>query len=168
MKKSTELSERYTPLDIIEDVRHFAQTRSIDLDVASCAEANERVRAGRYFTQDNDALKQGWLADTIWCNPPYEGLSKHFVDKLLDDGTHFDEAFLLINGDVSTRAFQRAMRECVACVLFSPRLAFTWPGGVTKRGNSSTNAMFYFNVWGERQQAFSEAFSKYGVVVGAV
>jgi hypothetical protein len=47
----------------------------IDLDVASCYEANHIVQAGEYFTADSDGLRDGtklreWRAAVVWCNPP--------------------------------------------------------------------------------------------------
>jgi hypothetical protein len=47
----------------------------IDLDPASCAEANERVRAKQYFTKDMDGLKQDWTG-SVFLNPPGDSRGK--------------------------------------------------------------------------------------------
>ena len=60
--------EWYTPPTIIEAARQLMG--SIDLDPASCAEANKVVRAERWFGIKDDALMQPWHGN-VWCNPPY-------------------------------------------------------------------------------------------------
>src|SRR6266567_8413556 len=69
--------EWFTPVEIIEAVRDVLGT--IDLDPASCDEAQETVQATRYFTAENDGLKQEW-AGRVWLNPPFSHpLNIHFV-----------------------------------------------------------------------------------------
>lgn len=68
-------AEWYTPPLFIEAAREVMG--SIELDVASCSFANTIVRAERYFTKEQDALKQSWVAKTVWCNPPY-GRDSHY------------------------------------------------------------------------------------------
>ena len=46
-------------------------TPQFDLDPASCAAANKRVNAKRYFTVDDDGLAQPWVANTVWLNHPF-------------------------------------------------------------------------------------------------
>lgn len=53
-----------TPQDFfahLNDEFHF------DIDV--CA-TNENAKCERYFTEEQDGLKQEWIG-TVWCNPPY-------------------------------------------------------------------------------------------------
>lgn len=50
--------EWYTPSSIIEAARSCMG--SIDLDPASCEEANERVKAKYYFTKEDDGLNRPW------------------------------------------------------------------------------------------------------------
>ena len=65
----------YTPVPHIEAARKVLG--GIDLDPASTDEANRTVRAARYFTEDDDGLRQDWSADgarpRVWLNPPYGG-----------------------------------------------------------------------------------------------
>ena len=74
--------EVFTPGPIMDAVR--VALDGIELDVASCAAANETVKADRYYTVDDDALAQDWTARTVWCNPPFRlgGLRK-FSRRLL-------------------------------------------------------------------------------------
>jgi len=62
--------ELYTPPIIIEAARD--SMGSIDLDVASCSEANEVVQAAQYLTKSDDGLNAEWEGN-VWCNPPFRG-----------------------------------------------------------------------------------------------
>ena len=71
-----ENTEWYTPSIIIEAARD--SMGSIDLDVASCEEANRVVKASRYFTVKDDGLSQKWEGN-VWCNPPYKRTPTHSI-----------------------------------------------------------------------------------------
>lgn len=66
---SSESAEWYTPAEIIEAARTVMG--SIELDPASCPEANRTVRAQRIYTREQDGLRQHWEARTAWLNMPY-------------------------------------------------------------------------------------------------
>ena len=55
--------EWYTPPEILDVAR--AVLGGFDLDPFSCAVANERVQAARFFTKEDDALKQEWFG-RVW------------------------------------------------------------------------------------------------------
>ena len=70
-----ECNEWYTRTIYIEAARRvFGGT--IHLDPASCEFANRRVRALRYYTEQEDGLSRPWrFGDTpanVWINPPYK------------------------------------------------------------------------------------------------
>lgn len=59
----------YTPVEIIDRVKAvFGGT--IDLDPASCEEANKTVTALNYFTEQENGLGLNWRGN-VFCNPPY-------------------------------------------------------------------------------------------------
>lgn len=60
--------EYYTPPYVVDAARQVMG--GIDLDPASCARANEIVRATQYFTVRDDGLAQVWRADRVFLNPP--------------------------------------------------------------------------------------------------
>ena len=66
---SSESNEHYTPLPLISLVRELFYG-NIDLDPFSCPDANKGLKANRIFTQEDNALKQDWIATTVFCNPP--------------------------------------------------------------------------------------------------
>jgi ParB family chromosome partitioning protein len=66
-------SSWYTPPNIVEAAR--AAMGRIDMDPASCALANETVRASLYFTEEQDGLAQPWggivgSSPSVFLNPP--------------------------------------------------------------------------------------------------
>lgn len=60
----------FTPARYVEAAR--ALLGGIELDPASCATANRTVRARRFYTEQDDALRLGcdWTAETLFLNPP--------------------------------------------------------------------------------------------------
>ncbi len=65
--QSSESNEWWTPEPYIEAARSVLG--GIDLDPASCAQANETVQAARYCGVADDGLKQEWKG-RVWLNPP--------------------------------------------------------------------------------------------------
>lgn len=59
--------EHYSNREIIEAARSVLG--GIDLDPASCAEANREVRASCYYTKEVDGLALPWFG-RVWLNPP--------------------------------------------------------------------------------------------------
>lgn len=66
-RHSSESAEHYTPRDIVNRAREVLGP--IDLDPASCIEANEWIRAARYFTREDDGFIRPW-AGRVFLNPP--------------------------------------------------------------------------------------------------
>jgi len=80
--RDPERDECYTPGWIVEWVRGVLG--GIDLDPATCEQAQRTVRAARYHTLADDGLAQDW-AGRVFLNPPWGGGQKRrWVDKLLD------------------------------------------------------------------------------------
>jgi hypothetical protein len=67
IRHSSESAEHYTPSDIVERARRVME--HIDLDPASCAEANKWIRADRIFTRKDDGFTRPW-SGRVFLNPP--------------------------------------------------------------------------------------------------
>lgn len=63
--------EHYTPAEIVERARRVLGV--IDLDPASCEEANKVVQARAIYTREQNGLRQSWCVCErahVWLNPP--------------------------------------------------------------------------------------------------
>lgn len=67
-RHSSSSVEYYTPSYVVEAARHVMG--GIDLDPASCARANEIVRAAQIFTVRDNGLSKLWRAERVFLNPP--------------------------------------------------------------------------------------------------
>ena len=50
------------------------------IDVAS---SEENHKCNRYFTKEQDGLRQNWDYENVWCNPPYGRQITQWFKKLL-------------------------------------------------------------------------------------
>jgi len=103
-------NEWYTPRHIIEIARGCMG--AIDLDPASCAVANETVRARTFYDIKKNGLKQPWFGK-VFMNPPYGRIGPAFVQKVVREakaGT-IEQAVVLINiNHLATTWFVRTMQ----------------------------------------------------------
>jgi len=84
----------------------------IDLDPASNVVAQQTVMAERFFTIDDDGLRQEWTG-RVWLNPPYSrGVISRFVNKLLTEyhAGRVTAAILLTNNFTDTKWWQAAAK----------------------------------------------------------
>ncbi len=81
-KELMKSNEFYTPSHIIEIAR--ACMGGIDLDPASCAIANETVKAARFYDTRQNGLKRPWFG-RVWLNPPYGQFGPAFVRRAVDE-----------------------------------------------------------------------------------
>lgn len=145
-------SEWYTPERYIESARTVMER--IDLDPASCEEANRTVKANRYYSIENDGLSQAWTGN-VWLNPPYSQVAK-FIDKLLD--SDIDQAILLVNNATETMWFKKIATHATAIVFHTGRLRFMKPGHI----ESAPMQGQCFIYLGRESEKFLAEFSQYG------
>ena len=154
--------EWYTPQDYIEAARLTMGT--IDVDPASSDAANKIVKAEKYFTINDDGLKQNWYGN-VWMNPPYsQPLITQFCNLLVEkykDG-EVEQACVLVNNATETQHYQTMLEEAKAVCFIKGRVKF-----IDKDGNSSGaplqgQTILYF---GNEAQVFAENFSYFGRVL---
>lgn len=151
-------NEWYTPDDILDAARDVLGV--IDLDPASSAIAQTRVRARLHFDKDTDGLMQPWRG-RVWLNPPYaRGLIDRFVQKLVEEfkAGNVTAAILLTNNATDAKWFGAAAAVASRLCLPHGRIRFLSPGGeagAPLQGQS----VFYLGSEGGR---FTEVFQQFG------
>jgi hypothetical protein len=162
---SSESPEWYTPARYIEAAREVLG--EIDLDPASCALANETVKAKAYYDQTVDGLSQAWHG-RIWLNPPYGRTETNassqgvWADYLIDQYQRgsVDSALLLINAKTSEKWFQPLWDYAVCFV--SPRINFDAPPGAPANGSNHGSAIVYL---GRDYETFARVFGEFGRII---
>lgn len=144
----------FTPAHIIARVR--AVLGAIDLDPASCEQANLTVQARQFFTLDDDGLSQDWRGK-VFLNPPYSDQIGRWGDALLARYAAGDvtEAIALLPARPDTQWLQP---------LFAyPRC---WVRGRLKFGDSTDSAPFpsVLVYLGPRSDVFQQVMADLGAV----
>lgn len=164
-------SEWYTPARYIEAAR--AAMGGIDLDPASCAEANRVVQAAAYFDRSADGLSREWWG-RVWLNPPYSGeggkrqlgLAGKWATKLLAEyrAGRVEQAVMLVNLSAAYQpAFQAVARVGAVCMV-DHRIRFVGATGQSDRPTQA-NMLLYL---GDQRRQFAAEFGCFGVVLKAV
>jgi phage N-6-adenine-methyltransferase len=154
-------NEWYTPIEHIEAVQDVLN--GIDLDPASSKIAQETIKAGNFFTIEDDGLSKEWNGK-IWLNPPYTQPDiKNFVVKLVEEFTsgNVTEAILLTHNYTDTSWFHTAASVCNSICFTRGRIAFINPDG-KKAAPTQGQAFFYYGI---NTDKFHEVFSKFGLVL---
>lgn len=152
-------SEHFTPPWLIGLVREVMG--GIDLDPASCANAQRAVQAERWYCEADDGLGQPWHG-RVFVNPPGDrrgSLPKQFWRKLAVEvarGSVVEFCWLCFNlSQARTLQIEAGLLEqCDLCVL-RHRIRFSG-GSPTK-----DNALLY---WGPNRDRFEKTFANHGVV----
>lgn len=166
-------NEWYTPSKYIEAARLVMG--AIDLDPASCALANETVKATRYYAKEDDGLSKPWYG-RVWCNPPFgrvhpelRGSTKswqaYFMHKLLREyeAGNVRQAIALAFGTSACMPWFQPFWQHLICISKSI-LDFDMPDG-------SKNHFGYGNLFvylGKDEQSFIEHFSAFGRIARAI
>ncbi len=152
--------EWWTPPEYVEAARTVLG--AIDLDPASCAEANLTVRARRFYDVETDGLAQPWHG-RVWLNPPYAKWSGRFVAKLFDElaADRVAAAVLLLNGYGFDAEWFQPLWDHALCFT-DHRIAFRSPYREQTGGSTFGSVIVYL---GPEQARFASVFGRFGAVV---
>ena len=124
----TSASEEWaTPQDLFDrlnDEFHFT--------IDACA-TKENAKVIRFFTKDQDGLKQDWTGETVWCNPPYGRHIKHWIYKAYKHFIGGGTSVLLVPARTDTQWFHEYVYGKAEIRFIKGRL---------KYGNAKYNAPF--------------------------
>ncbi|MEM9194320.1 MAG: DNA N-6-adenine-methyltransferase [Myxococcota bacterium] len=154
--------EYYTPEPLIEDARKVLG--GIDVDPASCAFAQNVVRATHFYTKEDSGLDHLWMG-RVFANPPFSHpLIALFADKFLGEiEAGRTDAGLFLCNTTDAKFYHRLLRQFPACIS-EGRISFYTTAG-THSQNRQGQTIFYH---GEDLTKFRLVFGKYGTVVRAL
>ena len=140
---------------------------AIDLDPASCAEANEYVKADKFFTIDDDGLSLPWNG-RLWLNPPWSAkVGRPFLTRLDEEYRAGKIASAVIAYNAYTLLTSRWAQFLYAYPLCFPhgeRTRFHVSGGQLVKPLHST----VFAYLGPDDDDFTREFSQHGAILKAV
>jgi DNA N-6-adenine-methyltransferase (Dam) len=156
--------EWYTPARYIDAVREVLG--EIDLDPASCAEANAVVRAKQFFTKKDKPLERDWRG-TVFMNPPYgtdngDSVAAMFCTKALAefDQENITEGIILVNS-LHSQPWQAPLYSQPICFV-DHRIKFVSGDGEENKNPTMSNIFVYL---GSDEKKFARVFSRLGYVM---
>lgn len=69
-----------------------------------CA-TKQNAKCGKFYTKDDDGLKQDWSGETVYCNPPYGRGVEAWIKKCSEHAEAGGIAVMLIPARTDTKAF---------------------------------------------------------------
>jgi ParB family chromosome partitioning protein len=152
-------TEKYTPVEIVEAAR--VAMGGIDLDPASCATANEVVRAGRYYAREDDGLQQPWGGRVFLNHPFARGQNHLWIDKLVRQYLFGDiESACCITWANMPDGWMIPLLQFPQCFPHK-RVNYRLPDGAIQRGAPKGSVITYLGLDPLR---FADAFRHIGTV----
>lgn len=125
-----------TPRYIFE---YFDTAFNFNCDVAA-SEYNHLVP--KYFTAEEDALKQDWMTFN-WCNPPYSDIAP-WVEKAIEEAQKGNTTVMLVPSNTDTKWFRTVINSEHARVdmLIGGRIKFVRADTQESVGSNPRGSMF--------------------------
>ena len=169
---SSASAEWYTPREYVEAARGVLGT--IDLDPASCALANETVRATRFVSAAEDGLSCHWHG-SVFLNPPggvderRRSMAGVFWSKLMEECAALRVSHAIYLGfslemlSSTQRPGQFSVADFTICIP-DKRIRFVSPSG-KKNSPTHANVIAYVPATIDRSELFAMRFAKFGKVL---
>lgn len=161
---SSESNEWYTPQWIIDLARETMG--GIDLDPASCPDAQAGIQARAYCAIGDDGFNQPW-SGRVWLNPPYGTSGEGAAGWALKLKREYDigqvtAAVLLVKAAFGYNWFNDLWYTYPTCIL-RERVTFVSPvDGIARGPAKHATALIYF---GPDVERFRSIFRPYGRVI---
>ncbi len=151
--------EWWTPQIYIDAVHKVIN--KIDLDPASCDEANKTVKAKKYYSQENDGLLHEWTGK-VFLNPPYGDRTPFFIEKFISEYEkgNIAEGIILVNSRATDATWFQPLFDGLICFT-NHRIDFDSP---KEKLTSSTHGSCFI-YFGPNKKKFADIFSQFGSVV---
>jgi DNA N-6-adenine-methyltransferase (Dam) len=114
-------NERFTPPEIMEPVRR-ALGGEVGLD--PCTHPSNPTAARRIYCLPADGLALPWIAETLYCNPPFSRAKDPWVRRCMAAARAGSSVILLVPAAVETAIVQEAMASASAFVFVEARVRF--------------------------------------------
>jgi len=153
--------EWYSPPEIVAAARDVLG--DIDLDPASSAIANTVVRAGQFYSLDDDGLTRDWHG-RVWMNPPYAStLIDRFCEKFARHVTAGDiSAGIVFTNNATETAWFATLAEVAAVFCFPGSRCRCWKPDHEPTTPLQGQTIVYS---GPDRAAFCERFAEFGLVL---
>ncbi len=153
INQTSGIYEYYTPQVIVEAARRVMG--GIDLDPASSACANDRVKANFFFDKEDNGLNCKWWG-WVWLNHPFSRSGNRiWIERLINE---------YVNGDVqqaccityasTSEAWFRPLLDYPMAFIY-PRVNYILPDGTEKKGVTKGSVVTYL---GGNLNAFKREF----------
>lgn len=152
-------TEYYTPQEIMEAARKTMGV--ITLDPFSSSIANEKVRAGFYYTKEDNAFTQKWFGN-VWMNHPFSrDNNKKAIEKLVTEyeKLNIDQACCITFAATSEKWF-KPLLQYPQCFLYG-RTNYYLPDGTKKKGVTKGSVVTYL---GGNVKSFYNNFKDLGSI----
>ncbi len=149
----------YTPRSIIDRIT-LLYDGLIDLDPASCQEANSLVRAKVFYNEMQDGLSKKWFGN-VFCNPPYSTPKiGFFCEKVVEEyeKNRIKQAVMLLK-EGATNAWFRPLRPYLTGYLNKRVKFINGTNGQICESPRSGHCMVYL---GENKERFINLLSEEG------
>jgi hypothetical protein len=149
--------EYYTPIEFVNAAREVMG--SIDLDPASSEQANERIKALRFYSESG--LDKPWFGD-VWMNHPFSRTNNPLWIKNLVDWYESRNGLQAhcITFAATSETWFRPLLAYPQCFIHG-RTNYYLPDGTKKTGVTKGSVITYL---GKNTDKFKEVFSQFGTV----
>ena len=114
-------NEWETPQDLFDELN-----KEFNFDVDVCA-TKENAKCKKFYTKENNGLKQDWLGKVVWCNPPYGREVTSWIDKAYKSQTnsYSTTIVMLLPARTDTRWFHNYLYGKAEIRFIKGRLKFS-------------------------------------------